>query len=118
MPQINGMQPASGQKLRNAGTVFNEADYFDATMGGMGCKVIVTTDKTDADAGTSFKALQCLTDTVLAAYTTRTYAPITPLNALVGVTIAAGTILFGQFTSITLTSGTLIAYIGVNNADN
>jgi hypothetical protein len=116
MPQINGMQPASGQVLREEGLSYNIADATEMSMGGKGCKVIVDGTKTDANAGQSFVAIHCLTDTVLAAYTVRQYAPVTPTNVLVGVILPAGMVLYGQFTSLTLTSGTVIAYNGVNNA--
>jgi len=116
MAQINGMQPACGQFLREEGLSYNLADATEMSMGGKGCKVIVDGTKTDANAGQSFCALHCITACVLSAYTVRQYAPVTPTNVLNGITFPAGAVIYGQFTSITLASGTMIAYNGVNNA--
>jgi hypothetical protein len=113
---INEMTSHNGRHIKEDGTNYNFADFNEMTMGGRGCAVIVDTAKTDAKADYSFVAIHCLTSTIMSAYTTRAYAPITPLNSLVGVTLPAGTVLYGQFTSITLTSGNVIAYYGVNNA--
>jgi len=106
----------NGRHIKEDGTFYNVADFHEMTMGGRGFVVITDTSKTDSAAGYSFVALQCLTDVVIDEYTTRAYAPITPADVLEGVTIPSGTMLYGQFTSITLTSGTLICYNGVNNA--
>ncbi len=114
--EINTLRPMSGRTLREEGVSYNLADAAEMSMGGKGCVVIADTNKTDSPSGQSFVALQCITDTVIAAYVARPVAPITPTNALVGITIPAGNILYGQLTSITLTSGTVIAYLGVNNA--
>jgi hypothetical protein len=60
--------------------------------------------------GQVFTALQLVTDTVFATLTcdvTRTG------NTFTGVTISAGTIIYGRFHSVTLTSGSLIAYKGI-----
>lgn len=108
--------PSTGRALREEGLPYNLADFAEMSMGGKGCKVIKDTSKTDAEAGQAFVALHCVTAVVISAYAVRAYAPVTPTNALNGVTFPAGTILYGQFTSITLTSGTLICYNGVNNA--
>jgi len=116
MAMINSQQPASGQMLREEGLPYNMADAAEMSMGGKGCAVITTTAKTDAAAGQAFVALHCITDCVFTAYTVRAYAPILPTNVLNGITFPAGTVLYGQFTSITLASGNMIAYNGVNNA--
>jgi hypothetical protein len=65
---------------------------------------------TQAHAG-NFVKLQIITTTVIAAYTALANAPVTG-NTLTGVSIPAGTIIGGRFSSITLTSGSLIAYKG------
>ena len=64
---------------------------------------------TDAVTGTFF-AIQATEDTVLAAQASN----ITNLNDICtgqdATTLSAGTVLYGNFTSITLTSGAVIAY--------
>jgi hypothetical protein len=113
---INSQAAASGQMLREEGLPYNIADNLEMSMGGKGLVGIVDTATTTPAAGMAFVALLCLTDTVIEAYATRQYAPITPTNVLVGVTLPAGTVLYGQFTSIKLISGSMLAYNGVNNA--
>jgi hypothetical protein len=116
MAQINQMQAASGQFLREEGLSYNMADAAEMSMGGKGCVVIADTAATTPAAGQSFVALHCISAVVFTAYTARQYAPVLPTNGLVGITFPAGTVLYGQFASITLASGTMIAYNGVNNA--
>lgn len=53
-----------------------------------------------------FDAILCLEDTVFASYTNILWSG----DSLAGVTIPAGTVLFGHFTAFTLTSGKVIAY--------
>lgn len=52
-----------------------------------------------------FHCVHCIADTVFASYTNNWTG-----DSLVGVTIAAGTHLFGRWTAFTLTSGSVIAY--------
>jgi hypothetical protein len=63
------------------------------------------TTNTTAVTGINVKQIQCITDTVFASLT-RTWAT----GSLTGVTIPAGTVLFGPFTAYTLTSGVVAAY--------
>lgn len=64
---------------------------------------------TDATTGTFF-AIQATEDTVLAAQASN----ITNLDDICtgqdATTLSAGTVLYGNFTSVTLTSGAVIAY--------
>lgn len=62
---------------------------------------------TTARTGGDWGALHCLTDTVIASYTD---ALETGGDSLAGVTLPAGTILYGQFSAFTLTSGAVRAY--------
>ena len=71
-------------------------------IGGAG-PVTYTTD-TSAVTG-NFKYIQCITDTVFSVFT-RTNAT----GSLTGITIAAGTVLFGHVSAYTLTSGAVAAY--------
>ncbi len=63
---------------------------------------------TTALTGLNVFAIQCLTDTVFA---TLTDAGATG-DAMTGFSIIAGTIIYGEFTAITLTSGAIRAYNG------
>lgn len=58
--------------------------------------------------GYVFVALQVISDTVFAAI-----LPAPEGTTFTGVAISSGTTIFGKFTSITLTSGKVIAYKGV-----
>lgn len=51
--------------------------------------------------------IHCITDTV---FSTLTNSPAWTGDTFTGVTIPAGTMLFGRFTAITLTSGSIIGY--------
>lgn len=53
-----------------------------------------------------FSAIQCLEDTVFSLLTRPDFTG----DAITGVTISAGTILYGRCTAFTLTSGKVIAY--------
>lgn len=55
-----------------------------------------------------FKTVQCLTATVIAAYTDDT--ELSGSGSLVGLTLDPGTVLFGDFSSIQLTSGAVRLY--------
>lgn len=114
MDQSNTV-PINGRSLKEDGTTYNIANFDEMTMGGAGLVVISDTALNTAKSGYSFVAIHCITDTVLSAYTTRSVAPITPTNALNGIVFPAGAVLYGQFATIQLSSGTAIAYYGVNN---
>ena len=89
----------------------NEMDHkvVMASIGFSGALVIADAAAHAAAAGTCFSALQAISDTVIAAHVSDSSAPFTT-NSLAGITIGAGTIIYGKFTSVTLTSGTIIAY--------
>ena len=61
--------------------------------------------------GQCFRCIHCVSQTVIAAMTVDATAPIT--GTLVGATLSAGMIFYGKITSITLTSGDIIAYNGL-----
>lgn len=64
-----------------------------------------TTLVTDTTAYTGLKAfaVQCVADTVIATLTGLTNSPA-------GVTISSGTVIWGNFTALTLTSGKVLIY--------
>jgi hypothetical protein len=66
---------------------------------------VIYTTNTTAVTGGSFRQVVCLTDTVFSAFT-RTDAT----GSITGVTLPAGTVLFGPVTAYTLTSGAVAAY--------
>ena len=82
---------------------------YESSLGFKGSLVIADAAAHAASAGTCFSAIQALTDTVIAAHTSHASAPLIA-DSLAGITIGAGIIVYGKFTSITLTSGTVIAY--------
>ena len=67
----------------------------------------------DTQPHTPPKGLFFCTLIVIAATTLSAISPVPTGNALTGEIVPVGTIIYGQFTSITLTSGKVIAYKGV-----
>lgn len=59
-----------------------------------------------------FCALQCLTNTVFSAITNT----IGSGDAITSLTLPAGTVLYGKFTTFTLTSGAVCAYNSAQRA--
>ena len=80
-------------------------NYNTAVTGIMGELGGVVETGTTAITG-DFSAIQCLEDTVFSVLTRPDFTG----DALTGVTISAGTILYGKCTAFTLTSGKVIAY--------
>lgn len=76
------------------------------TLGSYGSKRITTTDATTPTTGFKFIAIQITEDAVFTTLTGN-------MANSSGLSLMAGTIIYGIFTSITLTSGKCIAYMGV-----
>ena len=89
------------------------AEAQNAGMGQAGAKFI----SDNAEHTGSFVAIQCIEDTV--------FATLTPSDTVYGYgvgsyngntmaseTIPAGTVLYGRWTTVDLTSGLVIAYVG------
>ena len=57
-----------------------------------------------------FFAIQATEDTVLAAQSSNITNLANIFSGVDGTTLSAGTVLYGRFTSVTLTSGAVIAY--------
>jgi len=85
-------------------------DLVENSMGQSGFNYISDTNASVAPDGFVYDAIQVLTDTVIASHISE--ATIGG-NTFTGVTISAGSIIYGRFVSITLTSGTVIAYKAV-----
>ena len=77
----------------------------DAGLVSLGQRGFIYTDDTVLVNG-NFAAIQIITDTIFSALT----ALNSTVGGLVGVTLTAGTIIYGPFTSYDLTSGKVIAY--------
>jgi len=77
-----------------------------SSLGGYGSKRITTTDVTTPDANKVFVAIQITEDAVFSTL-------VGNMANSTGLTLSAGVIVYGRFTSITLTSGKCIAYMGV-----
>ena len=92
---------------------FTVAEAQNAGMGQAGAKFI---SDNETHSG-SFVAIQCLEDTVFAALTPSdtTYGYGVGSyngNTMASETITAGTVIYGRWTTVDLTSGLVIAYIG------
>ena len=77
----------------------------DAALVALGQRGFIYTADTTLVQG-NFAAIQIIADTVFSALT----ALNSTVGGLVGVTLTAGTIIYGPFTSYDLTSGKVIAY--------
>jgi hypothetical protein len=75
---------------------------FLSTIGKDGGKYITTTNATTPDAGKKFFAIQAITDTVINAVSGN-------IN-VASMSLGAGIVIYGEWTSVTLTSGSVIAY--------
>lgn len=85
--------------------------YLDQ-HGNKGSEFITDTNMhTPYDDDLCYVKLQVIATATINAITSTADAPMRG-TALTGVAFAAGTILYGKFTSIDLTSGSLIAYFG------
>lgn len=109
---LNEQTPASGEQLKEAGSgaFVNVADKTEEMLGGKGFEYISNTAAHTPPAGQVYICLHLLTDTIFAAIATDASAPI--VGTVTGLTFLAGTVLYGKFSSLTLTSGSLLAYKG------
>lgn len=105
---IETMSPRTGRSMKEDNTTINEADKMEEVMGGKGAEFISNANEHTPGEGLVFVALQVISTAVLSAY-----SPAYTGNQFTGVEIPTGTIIFGRFTSVTLTSGKVLAYKGV-----
>lgn len=75
-------------------------------IGQYGSNRITTTATTTPDSGKVFVAIQITEDAVFTTLTGN-------MANTTGLALSAGTVIYGRFTSITLASGKVIAYMGV-----
>ena len=78
-------------------------------IGAIGSKEIVGTSKVSAENGAYFFAIQVTADMIVAGQENVTGATNMNLSLITGG-IPAGTVIYGKFSSITLTSGQAIGY--------
>lgn len=75
------------------------------SVGNYSGKYVANTASTTPATGYVFNAIQVLTDSVVTAAGN--------IAGLTSVSLTAGTVIYGRYTSITLASGSVIAYNGV-----
>jgi hypothetical protein len=92
------------------GSTINMADLMESQVGGKGAEFI--SDTATHTATGLYVSLQVINEAVISAYTTDVDAPITG-NDLKGSVLPMGTIIYGRFKSIALTSGKILAYKGI-----
>lgn len=107
---MDGFSRGYGAQYKEDGAIVNIADKSEEYLGGKGFTVIAGTTTTTPPEGQCFVALQMLADTVLNTIAVDASAPI--VGTITGITIGTNVVLYGKFTSVKLTSGTLIAYHG------
>ncbi len=86
--------------LRN----YTVLEAMNVQLGQLGFTFISDTNQVNGH----YSAIQCVTTTVIATLT----GTLIDGNPLTGVSIPAGTVIRGDFSSIALTSGSVIAYKG------
>lgn len=107
---IQSVDPGNGRQFREDGNIVNVADKAEEYLGGKGMEIIADTNAHTPATGYCYIALQMLSDTVLADISADSSAPIT--GTITGITLGTNVVVYGKFTSVTLTSGSCIAYIG------
>lgn len=105
---IESCTPRTGRALGESDEVINVANIAKGSAGGYGANFLSDTVAHTPATGYVFIAVQVIADAVIAAY-----APAYGGNTFTGVTLPAGTVIYGRFTSLTLASGKVLAYQGV-----
>lgn len=80
-------------------------EILNESIGGYGGKYIATTDATTPATGYNFVAVQVIADAVITL--------VGDITGITTVTVTAGQVIYGRYSSITLASGSVIAYNGV-----
>lgn len=92
--------------MQNETTIFS--DRQEEALGRKGMHIITDTSAHTPAAGFCYSSIQVIADTVISAALTDSSSPIT--GTIAGLAIASGTLIFSKFTSLTLTSGKVIAF--------
>jgi len=85
--------------------LYNVQTFQNLSFGGYGLRVL-TAGETSV-AGESFGALQVIADAVISATSDAAGGDA----SITSLTLDAGTSIYGDFSAVTVTSGTVIAYI-------
>lgn len=85
---------------------YRTKQFEENVMGKFGAKRVTTTSETTPDEGKIFVAIKALAETTI----NTTTGNITGFD---GAVISQGDVVVGEFTSVTLTSGDAILYMGV-----
>jgi len=109
---IESMSPRSGRVLREDDSVVNIADLAEESLGRKGFEFISDDNEHTAGANMVFIALVVVEDAVFTKLVAAAGAGITG-NSMLNITLPAGDIIYGRFTSVQLASGKVRAYKGV-----
>jgi len=82
--------------------LYGEQSYYKSTAK-FGGEFSNTQTENTPDAGYEFYKIYCVTETVIASYTGN-------ISGLAAVTLPIRTVIKGRFSSVTLTSGSVILY--------
>lgn len=104
---IDSYVPKTGRALKEDEEAINLADKIEESLGGKGAVYISDTVAHTPPEGKVFIALQVLESAIIDAI-----IPSFGGNDISGAVIGEGHFIYGRFSSIKLTSGRLIAYLG------
>lgn len=82
----------------------SEKGIINTSMGNRGGVYVFDTNPKTPISGSIFNAIQVITDCVITCDGN--------IAGITSVTLVAGTVIYGRYTSITLASGSVIAYYG------
>ena len=110
MSAISNLGFGSGRQYKEDSTYVNTADMQSQALGQSGFTFVNDTTTKTATSGKCYFAIQVIADCVLNTLTADSTAPI--IGTITGVTLIAGTIIYGKFTVVKLTSGSAVLYNG------
>jgi len=82
----------------------SEKGVINTSMGNRGGLYIADTNPKTPINGSVFNAIQVITDCVITC--------VGNITGITSVTLVAGTVIYGRYNTITLASGSIIAYYG------
>jgi hypothetical protein len=109
--KIEETMPSGGRSYGEDSEKINTADKLNEMLGGRGLEVVADTAVHTAPTGQIYCALFVAVDAVINAIVADAAAPIT--GTITGISFSAGVWLYGKFASVKLTSGTVLAYLGM-----
>ena len=108
MANIEEYRPSTGRVIKEDGNIINIADLGELSLGQIGSKAITGTNAVTPDSGYYFACIQAIADIVVSAQGNVTGSTNAVLSSF--PKIPAGTVVYGKWDSITLTSGEAIGY--------